>query len=638
MKKIFIPKFERPIRIPKDIKIEIANPCFAIAGEYGEWELKFSISKKIKKGDIIKFQISGGRNNKGIFQNPQIKNPEKEGYITAYFKGKKIPLLETNEKQTFILKINQEIGKGDKIKIILGDRSEGNPGIKAPKNRLLNKFFLLYKGEFTLPNHPGGGFALNIENMRKIIGVCIMHILGGEIDHLKSYVPSYVKPGKDFYILIRPEDKYNNLSFRKISGIKVFNEENEIKGKIKKIPNTTCIKFKTSIEEEGVYRLKIKDNKGNISYTNPIIVSKDNYLNLYWGMIHGHTENSDGHGKINYYFHQIKNECGLNFGAPGDHDHLWEITDKMWEKICKTTKKWNKEGEFITFLGYEWAKWRQNGDGDRNVYYFYDDRPMYRSDDTEFPKPKDLFRALKHEKAIIIPHHTGHRGNWCDFKDHNRKKERLIEIFQLRGSYEFYEKKKNPCPEKETEFGNPVEVGFINNALKMGWKVGFTAGGDDHIGQAGTEYVFEKYKQGLFGVFAKDLTREKIWKGLWERKTIATTGARIILFYKINGFFMGSELFLSKNQFLKKSRKFYIEFHGTCFLKNIDIIRNGEILKTFKKEALDFSIEWEDKAPVEKTFLPPSKFSKFPFTYYYVRAIQKDGEVAWGSPVWIINH
>jgi hypothetical protein len=39
--------------------------------------------------------------------------------------------------------------------------------------------------------------------------------------------------------------------------------------------------------------------------------------------------------------------------------------------------------------------------------------------------------------------------------------------------------------------------------------------------------------------------------------------------------------------------------------------------------------------PIENVWLPPAQFCPHPFLFYYVRAIQTDGEVAWASPIWV---
>lgn len=109
-------------------------------------------------------------------------------------------------------------------------------------------------------------------------------------------------------------------------------------------------------------------------------------------------------------------------------------------------------------LGHDtWAygdvgRYGDDGDGDRNVYYLHDNRPLYRSDDGEYPSPPDLFEALtrNEEEAIVIPHHTAHGGNFCDWKDHDDAYERLVEVFQIRGSYECSEQDGNPVPERQS--------------------------------------------------------------------------------------------------------------------------------------------------------------------------------------------
>ncbi|MCM8788419.1 MAG: DUF3604 domain-containing protein [Candidatus Omnitrophica bacterium] len=384
------------------------------------------------------------------------------------------------------------------------------------------------------------------------------------------------------------------------------------------------------------FRIGVKHGK-SIAISNPVICRRNrDQCSLYWEMMQAHTEMSDGFGTIDYFFHQLKNEADLDFGATGDHDHLWETNDQMWGKTCRSVKKWKKEGKFVTFLGYEWAKWRRNGDGDRNVYYFENYKPIYRSDDGCYPNPQALFEALKKEKALVIPHHTAHGGNFCDWKDHEVEKERLIEIYQVRGSYECAEEDGNPVPECNTirETWQPFKDGYVINTLLLGWRCGFTGGGDDHDSHSGIDFTQGpcNYKDGLTGVFAKELTRKGIWDGLWNRRTIATTGARIYLYYSLNGYPLGSEILFSSNE----KRKFHIVFHGTDVVERIEIIRNGRPVFSYNENKLDIEITWEDSIPVKDILLQPTRFSKEPFAFYYIRAVQKNREVAWASPVWII--
>jgi hypothetical protein len=629
-KNIFIPDFEKPIRIPARVKIEIAQPPVAIAGTKITLRLKFSISKDIEPEEILKLQIFGGRNNKGYFPNIQIDDPEKDGFI----------LVKCNNVQLKTSQGNNPFG-------VITIFPPGN-GIKAGKNiyvimknvavgttRFLNKFFVLYRDNPKSPEYPHKAESVwNRENQKNILAACVMHILGGKVHHIKTFGPSGVFPEKKFYLLIRPEDKFHNLSSKiPDKKIKVLCGKTELKKQIKITKNSTCQQLKISLKNPGVYRITVKYGSQKF-ISNPIICSEKKRFNLYWGMIHAHTEMSDGAGTIDYYFHQLKNEAGLDFGASGDHDHLWETTDKMWRKTCNSVRKWNHEKRFITFPGYEWAKWRRNGDGDRNVYYYHDNRPMYRSDEGCYPNPQALFAALKDEKAIIVPHHTAHGGNFCDWKDHNLQKESLIEIYQERGSYECSEKDGNPVPECKNGW-EPFKKGYVINALLAGWRAGFTGGGDDHISHAGTDFPRGNcnYKDGLIGVFAKTLTRKGIWEALWNRRTIATTGARIFLYYTVNDKPLGSEIY----GWEASTRRIHIIFHGTDNLDRIEIIRNGRIIYVSKEEGIDTEFLWEDCDPVQKILLPPTKFSKEPFAFYYIRAVQKNKDVVWASPVWILG-
>lgn len=623
-----VPRFKRPIRIPSRVKLGFAKPEIVFAGSKTNLILKFYIPIDVEPNDILNLQLFGGRNNKGSFSNIQCVDEKKDGFITVQYNSISLKISQKNNPSGTITIFPPATGIKKACFITVSFKD-----VEVQKASIFNKFFVLYHATLNMSDGLRSAETVwNQETQKKILSACIMHISGEEIHHLRIYAPSNVRPGKKFTMLVRPEDKFFNLSSQvPEKKIIICNGKTELKGNIQRVKNASCLKITTSLPDPGIYRLHVNYGRKNF-VSNPIICRDNEKYNLYWGMLHGHTEMSDGCGTIEHYFHQLKNEAQLDFGAPGDHDHTWETSDKMWRIICKTVKKWNKPDSFITFLGYEWAKWRRNGDGDRNVYYYFDNRPMYRSDEGHYPNPSSLFEALQKEKSIIIPHHTAHGGNFCDWKDHDPEKERLIEIYQERGSYECCEKDGNPVPECKSTW-QPYEKGYVINALIAGWRVGFTGGGDDHIGHAGTDFPRGNcnYKDGLTGVFAKELTRKGIWEGLWNRRTIATTGARIFLYYEVNNIPVGSEIPCKNTE----ERIFRIIFHGTDIPERIDIIRNGKVVATLNGKKQDLELYWFDSTPLNQIMLPPTNFSKEPFTFYYIRAVQKNKEVVWASPVWI---
>jgi len=472
------------------------------------------------------------------------------------------------------------------------------------------------------------------------VAVCVGHILGGDPRQLRVWAPSQAVVQQPFDILVRPEDIHANPATRRPEHLSVLLGDQRLPFSATPVAQSTCMRVRIALPCAGMHRITVVHDKPTLEATsNPVrCTDAGTRPEVLWGMIHGHTEMSDGTGTLEQYFRQMRDESLLDFCAPGDHDHVFETPDAMWEKTCAEVKRWHNPRTFVTFLGYEWAKWRKNGDGDRNVYFSADDRPMYRSENGQFSDPPLLFNALhdNQETAIVIPHHTGHGGNFCDFKDHDPQFERLIEIFQIRGSYECAPDEDNPVPERHSREFYPD--GTIRRALEMGWRVGFTAGGDNHAGTAGTQGITDdkdRYKEGLTGVVSKACTRKEIWDAMYARRTIATTGERILLDWTLNQATMGSELQATEMPGLRTRRSIRAEFHGTAPLRQLDIIRNNQIVHTLTEPLLDLEHEWTDNTLLDDSLLPPARHCDHAFCFYYVRAVQQDAEVVWGSPIWI---
>jgi hypothetical protein len=637
------PPWRRPIRIPEEIPLTHAEPPVAVAGEFSTWRLPFQVSKDVPPNSRLALQLWGGRNNKGHFPGAQATRPQADGYVTAETDdGSPLSLNPTQQPGTFVLSLPKGgLKKGRRITVVLGDRTGGGKGIRVCPDHVFNKFFVLYcvDKEESEPRYPSwaGGNVWAEGTKHSIVAVCTMHILGGATDHLRAYVPATTQPARPFVVLIRPEDKFSNLSPCELGQMTVSLNGEPLPAKIERVPGSTCQRATVSLTATGVHRLTVRETASRLQVvSNPILCSATDQR-VFWGMIHGHTELSDGTGCIDDYFNQLKNEVLLDFAASSDHDHLFETPDAYWVVTRQAVKRWNQPPEFVALLGYEWAKWRKNGDGDRNVYYLEDDRPLYRSDDGQYPSPPRLFAALRSakEKALVIVHHPAHGGNFCDWKDHSSEHEKLVEIFQTRGSYECPPEDGNTAAERVTKV-QPFATGYVRNALALGWRVGFTAGGDDHIGHWGTEHLFGPYKQGLMSVEAAERTRRAIFEAMRNRRTVATTGSRMLLTYKLNGQPFGSELSLKGDPTLTSARKLVVEFHGTAPAAKVDIIRNNKIVHSRPGNGQrDVSATWLDTEPIGNTWMPAARYCNHPFTFYYVRVTQTDGEIAWASPVWI---
>ena len=636
--------FERPVRVPADVPLSVASPPHARAGERAEWRLCFDLAKRIEAGVQVGVQFHGGRFNKLAWQTIQADDPQGDGFVSCQVGDTQLPLEPApDDAGSFYFQSPPDgIPTDACVEITLG----GSAGAVAPEYALENKFFLLFLPDHTpQPKIPG----VRRDPRRRVLSACLIHITGNRKHHLRLIAPSSVAVGEDVRLLIRPEDRWGNVSYEGIGALTLRLNGRKLPAKRQDDAQSTCCWLEgVTLPATGLQRLEVEEIDTRLKATsNPILCNSSAPTRRpLWGMIHAHAELSDGLGTIHHYFEYMRDEVGLDFGALTEHDHLSETPDAFWQQIQATAEKYNQPGHFITFLAFEWAKWVRKGYGDRNVYYLNDQRPIYRSEEADYPHPTDLFRALKDETALIIPHHPASNGNHCDWQDHEPEKERLVEIYSSWGSSERSVNDGNPFPMRPARRGTnlapdagEVPTGFVQRALALGWRVGFTGGGDDHYGHPGDNIRIGwppfQYKAGLMALWANEKSRESIWDALWQRRTYATTGARMIVRFTLNGHEMGSILALDDDPELESARRIEVEVHGTATIQKIEIVRNNQNVYTELCEEKDVAVHWEDQATLATINLPAARWSRRPFTFYYLRITQSDGEMAWASPIWI---
>ena len=366
---------------------------------------------------------------------------------------------------------------------------------------------------------------------------------------------------------------------------------------------------------DGVYLVRARDEtSGIIGKSWPVAPHfRPAGYNIFWGDIHNHTNLSgDGVRDIDNAYWYARHISGLDFVAITDHEG-----GKDWERSKKCAREYYVPGEFATFLAYEYS--RAGSYGHRNVYYLDDDRPCPTPDD-----PNELWSQLPPGRALVIPHHPNTHseggttfGRWqpTDWDVHHPEFQRHVEICQLRGSFEV------------EEVGAPVVLGgngsSARSALAKGLRLGFVGGTDNHRGHPGSSMdtmggINFRLRPvgGLTAVLASECTRESLWEALLARRTYATTGQHILLDVAVNGACMGSTTALAAAFSLA------VAVNGTDEIARVDIIRDGQEVYSITGEGAACEFTWRDRSPGAPC-------------YYYVRVIQRDGNAAWSSPVWI---
>ena len=113
------------------------------------------------------------------------------------------------------------------------------------------------------------------------------------------------------------------------------------------------------------------------------------------------------------------------------------------------------------------------------------------------------------------------------------------------------------------------------------------------------------------------LRRTDLLRCLRERGTYATTGARILMDFRVGVSEMGGEC-------LVRGRRVRIKaaVHACAPIACVDLIRNGRVIRSIRGKGPDLSFV------LPKVPMPAGSH------WLLLRVKQADGEIAWTSPVW----
>jgi len=335
---------------------------------------------------------------------------------------------------------------------------------------------------------------------------------------------------------------------------------------------------------------------------------------LWRGEFHRHTEISpdgNGDGPLLDMFRYGLDAAQLDWIGNGDHDngsgreYTWWITQKL-------TDVFHLPRRFTPMFTYERSV--RYPDGHRNVMFAQRGirtLPRLAGDQPNGVSPDDtkmLYRMLRQFDGICASHTSG-TDMGTDWRDSDPLAEPIVEIYQ--GARRSYEGPGQPRvgTGPDDSPGGWQPAGWVWNALDRGIKLGFQASSDHgstHISYA-IALVEEPTRRGVLSAF--------------QRRHCYGATDNIILDVRCGDRMMGDEFTLREAPYL------LIRAIGTAPIARVDVIKNGAVVYSTQPNQPEARLLWKDPQPTSTANGRPS--------YYYVRVQQVDGEVAWGSPLWI---
>lgn len=367
-------------------------------------------------------------------------------------------------------------------------------------------------------------------------------------------------------------------------------------------------------ETPGVYRIKLEHPNGTTFLSNPIRVTATvPPTRHFWGDIHIHTEfqhagwgGGDGFDNLKF----ARQRARLDFAALSEHYPSY-VGPYYIREMANATRRHYDPGKFVTLYAIE----RASFPGHYNTYLRTGDRYAMvdpRNQHTRIEDQLAFFRRTG-TKALAIPHHFSLLDP-ADWRGTNRDARPLAELYSSHGSSEL----------AGGWWRHPTQVGQdysdvsgtkghdLLTALERGHRIGVIGSSDDHEARPGFE--------GLTCALAPVLDRPTVWDTLQARRCYATSGARPIIDFAINGIGVGDEGF----ELTGASLTGHLQVHGSAVIDRIEVVSDGSVVDTLFPGVLDYVNPALDLGVFDGTS-----------TWFYLRIFQADEHRAWTSPIWM---
>jgi hypothetical protein len=339
------------------------------------------------------------------------------------------------------------------------------------------------------------------------------------------------------------------------------------------------------------------------------IVAGGKTYRFFRGDFHRHTEISqDGgnDGALEDMWRYAIDAASFDWMGDADHDNGGG-KEYTWWLVQKSTDLYNSPS-LVTLFTYERSVAYPNGH--RNVMFpkrGVRTLPRLVRSGQVVDDDTDMLYAYLKEHGGICASHTSATGMGTDWRDVDPAYEPMVEIYQgHRNSYEHFGAPRVARRPNEA-IGGWRPLGMVWNALSMQYKLGFQAS-SDHI-STHISYAVAVAEEG---------TRDAVVDAFRRRHCYGATD-NIVMDVRSGEHLMGDEFDADGPVKLK------VLVHGTRPIARLDVIKDFVYAFSTEPNRPRVEFEWSDG----ETSRPEG------LSWYYVRAIQDDGQLAWASPLWV---
>lgn len=492
-------------------RVDIEAPADIPAGSMASVRIsftagRFGIDDQGSLRFLFRFASDAGR--------PQFDRPNAPNYCTATASNGAVLACEYHPRGAFrpwfkAIRVNvmrDALAEGDRVTLVLGDRSQGSAGWRASSMREP-------RFEIRAQVDPFGAVVYG-----DVAGGAYLNLVSGEPSQWKLVLPTSRQPGQNFALALRADDRCGN-PVDHLTGTFTLEADGPIEG----LPATLSAEGAPTVRLEGlraaapgVIRVRLRDAAARVvAESNPLTVAETEAT--WWGDFHAQSEETIGTNSARSYFDYARDLAFCDFVGHQGND--FQISNAFYRELNDLYVEYHAPGRFVTIPGYEYSPVTALG-GDRNIFFFDEYRPIRRSSHalvedvsdiaTDCNHVNELFDALRRDgERVLAFAHVG--GRYADLRaGHDGTIERSVEIHSSWGTFEW----------------------LLFDAFELGHRVGIVCNSDDHKGRPGASHpgasIFGAYG-GLTCLYLPELSRQAIWDCMQSRHHYGTTGDRLHL-------------------------------------------------------------------------------------------------------------